>query len=92
MSNAKVSETQVQKTPIPERVQDTLIQWLIQWVAAKPINLAVESKQFFLEGIRLEELARDLIEKAKDEILVTSPFVDSCHLITAFNRKQEIDE
>ena len=86
---SKESETSVQKAPIPEKVDDTLIQWLIQWALAKPINLAVESKQFFLEGLRLEELARDLIEKAKDEILVTSPYVDSCHPITLLTEAKD---
>jgi phosphatidylserine/phosphatidylglycerophosphate/cardiolipin synthase-like enzyme len=90
-SNVKSKEatTPVQKATIPEKVDDTLIQGLIQWVASKPINLAVESKQFFLEGLRLEELARDLIEKAKDEILVTSPYVDSCHPITLLTEAKE---
>jgi hypothetical protein len=77
---SKESETPVQKTPIPEKV-DTLIEGLFEWVASKPISTTIESKQFFLDGLRLEELARDLIEKAKDEILVTCPFVDSCHPI-----------
>jgi phosphatidylserine/phosphatidylglycerophosphate/cardiolipin synthase-like enzyme len=90
-SNVKSKEatTPVQKATIPEKVDDTLIQGLIQWVASKPINLAVESKQFFLEGLRLEELARDLIEKAKDEILVTSPYVDSCHPITLLTEAKD---
>ena len=39
---------------------------------------------FFLEGMRLEEFARDAIGKAKDEILVTIPFVDSCFLRARF--------
>ncbi len=86
---SKKLETPVQKAQIPEKVDDTIIQWLIQWASAKPINLAVESKQFFLEGLRLEELARDLIEKAKDEILVTSPYVDSCHPITLLTEAKD---
>jgi phosphatidylserine/phosphatidylglycerophosphate/cardiolipin synthase-like enzyme len=86
---SKESETPVQKVPTSEKVDDGLIQWLIQWVASKPINLAVESKQFFLEGLRLEELTRDLIEKAKDEILVTSPYVDSCHPITLLTEAKD---
>jgi hypothetical protein len=91
---SKEIETPIQKAPIPEKVEDTLIQGLFQWVASKPINTAIESKQFFLEGLRLEELTRDLIEKAKDEILVTSPFVDSCHpirlLIEAKDRRVNV--
>jgi hypothetical protein len=82
-SEVKASVMSVQKTPMPDKVDDALIQWLIQWAAARPIELALESKHFFLEGMRLEELARDVIGRAKDEILVTSPFVDSCFLATA---------
>jgi len=81
--NIKQLENPVQKKPIPNKHEDALIQWLIQWAAARPINLALESKHFFLEGMRLEEFARDAIGKAKDEILVTNPYVDSCFLSTA---------
>ena len=87
--DAKGSELPVQKAPIPNRLEDTLIQWLVQWATARPINLSVESKHFFLEGMRLEELARDVICKAKDEILVTSPFTDSCFLATALQEARD---
>jgi len=88
-SKTKEPEKPIQKVSIPEKVDDILIQWLLQWVSAKPIRISVESKQFFLEGLRLEELARDLIEKAKDEILVTSPYVDSCHPITLLTESKD---
>ncbi len=39
--------------------------------------------------MRLEELARDVIAKAKDEILVTSPFLDSCFLATALQEARD---
>ena len=87
--NEKVTEMPVQKVPLPDKVEDTLIQWLIQWAAARPINLSVESKHFFVEGMRLEEFARDVIGKAKDEILVTSPFLDSCFLATALQEARD---
>jgi hypothetical protein len=91
---SKETKTPIQKASISEKIEDPLIQGLIQWASTKPINLALESKQFFLEGLRLEELTRDLIEKAKDEILVTSPFVDSCHpirlLIEAKDRRVNV--
>jgi phosphatidylserine/phosphatidylglycerophosphate/cardiolipin synthase-like enzyme len=73
----------------PGKNGDTLIQWLIHWASDKPISLSVESKQLFLTGMELEELARDIIGKAHDEILVTSPYVDSCHLATALQRAVE---
>ena len=81
--DAKASETQVQKTSISDRVQDSLIQWIAQWVNARSISLDVKSKHFFLYGMRLEEFTRDFIGRAKDEILVANPFVDSCYLTTA---------
>ena len=79
----------LQEKPSPEESEDTLIKWLIQWATDKPINLAVKSKQFFIEGLRLTALAMDLIGKAKDEILVTSPFVDSCHPITSLTEAKD---
>jgi phosphatidylserine/phosphatidylglycerophosphate/cardiolipin synthase-like enzyme len=66
-----------------EKREDALIQWLIQWVAARPINQPIVTKHFFIEGMRLEELVRDAIAKAKDEILVTTPYLDNCFLVSA---------
>ena len=66
-----------------------LIQWIIQWVNARPINFDIKSKHFFLEGMRLEEFARDVICRAKDEILVANPYVDSCYLITALQEARD---
>jgi phosphatidylserine/phosphatidylglycerophosphate/cardiolipin synthase-like enzyme len=95
-SEPKTNSNAVAKAPEPQPVQtsqtksgDALIQWLVQWVGDKPVSLSVESKQFFLAGMELEELARDVIGKAQDEILVTSPYVDSCHLATALQRAVE---
>jgi phosphatidylserine/phosphatidylglycerophosphate/cardiolipin synthase-like enzyme len=68
---------------------DFLLEWLKQWVIDKSVNLSMDSKQFFLSGPELEELARDVIGKAQDEILVTSPYVDSCHLATTLQRAVE---
>ena len=85
--SSKSAEIPFQKVPIKNDA--LLIQWLTQWVADKPINLSKESKQFFVSGMELEELARDAIGKAQDEILVTSPYVDSCHLATALQRAVE---
>jgi len=57
-----------------------LIQWIIQWREMRNLNFPIESKHFFLEGEYLDELARVLIGKAQHQILVTNPFIDSCHL------------
>ena len=87
--DTKASETQVQKNTIPDKVQDSLVQWSTQWVNARPINLELESKHFFLEGMRLEEFSRDVIGRAKDEILATNPYLDSCYLTTALQDARE---
>ncbi len=82
-TETKATDMQSQKKVFPEKAQDSLIQWLTQWVAARPINQPLASKHFFAEGMRLEELARDAIAKAKDEILVTTPYLDNCFLVSA---------
>jgi hypothetical protein len=60
-----------------------LVQWIMQWREMRNLNFPTESKHFFLEGEYLDELARVLIGKAQHQILVTNPFIDSCHLTKA---------
>ena len=76
-------EPETKTSSSSEKRDDGLIQWLTQWAAARPINQSLASKHFFIEGMRLEELARDAIAKAKDEVLVTTPYLDNCFLVTA---------
>jgi hypothetical protein len=85
----KEPEAQIQKNNISEKAQDSLIQWLTEWVNVEPINVELESKHFFLEGMRLEEFSRKAIGKAKDEIIVTNPYLDSCYLSTALQEARE---
>ena len=60
-----------------------LIQWMIQWREMRNLSFPIDSKHFFLEGEYLDELARVLIGKAQHQILVTNPYIDSCHLTKA---------
>jgi phosphatidylserine/phosphatidylglycerophosphate/cardiolipin synthase-like enzyme len=76
-------ELETQKKPSAEKREDGLTQWLTQWASARPINQPLAAKHFFIEGMRLEELARDAIAQAKDEVLVTTPYLDNCFLVTA---------
>jgi hypothetical protein len=85
----KEPESKVQKNNISEKTQDNLIQWLTEWVNAEPIKVELESKHFFLEGMRLEEFSRKTIGKAKDEIIVANPYLDSCYLATALQEARE---
>jgi phosphatidylserine/phosphatidylglycerophosphate/cardiolipin synthase-like enzyme len=77
----------IEKEPL--KIENELIQWLTKWVTDKPINITLDSKHFFLEGMRLEEFTRDVIGKSKDEILVTNPYLDSCYLTTALQEARE---
>jgi hypothetical protein len=74
---SKKPEIPIQKANISEKSEDTLIQWLIQWANDKKVDL--ESKQFFL-GSKLGRLAEDIIGKAQEEILLTSPYVEKSSL------------
>ena len=49
---SKEPETPVQKAPIPEKVDDTLIQGLIQWVATKPINTSYRIKTILFRRVK----------------------------------------
>jgi phosphatidylserine/phosphatidylglycerophosphate/cardiolipin synthase-like enzyme len=79
---------QINQESITKKDSD-LVQWITQWRAIQNLNFPMESKHFFLEGSALDELARGLIGKAQDQILVTNPYVDSCHLTTALERAME---
>ncbi len=79
-SHQLVMETK-QDLPISSVSKEAgLIQWIIQWREMRNLDFPIESKHFFLEGEYLDELARVLIGKAQHQILVTNPFIDSCHL------------
>jgi phosphatidylserine/phosphatidylglycerophosphate/cardiolipin synthase-like enzyme len=80
--DTEVPESLTEKESI-ESAKDSLVQWLIQWASARPINQPLTAKHFFIEGMRLEELAIDAIAKAQDEILVTTPYRDNCFLVSA---------
>jgi phosphatidylserine/phosphatidylglycerophosphate/cardiolipin synthase-like enzyme len=83
VSETEKSEPKNETLANSEKRENGLTQWLTQWAAARPINQSLTAKHFFIEGMRLEELARDAIAKAKDEILVTTPYLDNCFLVTA---------
>jgi phosphatidylserine/phosphatidylglycerophosphate/cardiolipin synthase-like enzyme len=40
----------------------------------------LEPKHFYLDGRYLDELSKDLISGAKQEVLIVNPFVDECNL------------
>ncbi len=88
-SDIKTKTAETQKNLVLERTQDSLIQWVLQWVNERPLSFNVESAHLFLEGMRIEEITRDVIGRAKDEILVANPYVDSCYLTTALQEARD---
>ena len=42
-----------------------------------------------MEGMRLEEFTRDVIGRAKDEILVANSYVECCYLTTALQEAKD---
>lgn len=44
------------------------------------LNFSLENDHFFLDGRHLDEISKDLICGAKNEVLVVNPFVSKCDL------------
>lgn len=68
------------QTRFSEEKQKELIDWIDQWRKLKELTFPLESKHFFLEGRYLDDLSKELICKAKSEVLVANPFVNNCDL------------
>jgi hypothetical protein len=74
----------VEQTNLPTS-ENNLVKWIAQWQEMRNLSLPIEAKHFFLEGEYLDELSRVLIGQAQKEILVTNPYIDSCHLTKALS-------
>ncbi len=61
-----------------EEVKRSLVNWVNEWRKQEKIN--TKSDHFFLEDKLLDKFSENLIENAKSEILVTSPYVEQCHI------------
>ena len=72
------------KTPpqrkFSEEKQKELVDWITQWRELKALDFALEPKHFFLKGRHLDDLSKELICKAKSEVLVANPYVSNCDL------------
>jgi len=67
----------------PPRLPDTkseLINWINQWKDIKKLGFSLEPKHFFLEGRRLNDLSEELIDEAKNDVLIVNPFIENCNL------------
>ena len=83
----------VPSVSISEKAQKHLISWIDSWQGLKGLNADLENKHFYLSGRHLDELSKELIEKAEAEVLVVNPYVKDCDLtnslrIPASNKKQ----
>lgn len=75
------NEYESEKTGKSRRVkQENLVKWIEQWRRVKNLDFSLESKHFFLEGRNLDEISKELICKARSEVLVVNPFVVQCAL------------
>jgi CO dehydrogenase/acetyl-CoA synthase epsilon subunit len=68
-------------------LQETLLGWVNDWIKEQGIPYVLsENSHFFLPDRFLSKFSESLIEHAKQEILVTNPFVKRCHITEALTR------
>jgi hypothetical protein len=68
-----------------EYLQETLVNWVSEWINTEEIAniFGPNPSHFFLADRLLSRFSESLIEQAKQEILVTSPYVKRCHISEA---------
>lgn len=67
-------------------LQETLVNWVNEWTKEQGIKFGENLSHFYLAGRFLPKFSESLIEQAKQEILVTNPFVKRCHISEALIR------
>lgn len=65
---------------ITEEEQRALISWIDQWKDVKSLDFSLQPDHFYLEGRFLDDFSKDIICRAKREVLVVSPYVEKCAL------------
>ena len=74
-----------------EKLQETLVGWVKEW-RRKEVGESIfeqELSHFYLSGRLLPKFSESLIEQARQEILVTSPYVKRCHICEALTLMRE---
>ena len=68
-----------------EYLQETLVNWVSEWRKKEGITnmFDLTPSHFFLADRLLSRFSESLIEQARQEILVTSPYVKRCHISEA---------
>jgi phosphatidylserine/phosphatidylglycerophosphate/cardiolipin synthase-like enzyme len=59
---------------------ENLAKFVVEWKAFKNLSFSLDARHFFLEGDYLDELSKDLIRRARKEVLVLNPYVVQCNL------------
>lgn len=59
---------------------DDITKWVIKWRDFKNLSFSLDTRHFFLEGTYIDDLSKDLIRQAKQEVLLVNPYIEQCHL------------
>ena len=65
---------------ITEEEQKDLIVWIDTWKGVRTLDFSLKPGHFFVEGMHLDDLSKNLILKARQEVFVVNPYVDKCDL------------
>jgi phosphatidylserine/phosphatidylglycerophosphate/cardiolipin synthase-like enzyme len=59
---------------------ENLADFVAKWRAFKNLSFSLDARHFFLEGTYLDDLSKDLIRRAKKEVLLVNPYLELCNL------------
>ena len=69
--------------------QETIFNWLNTWKSMKNLDIPLQNKHFFLDGVYIDELTKDMIKLSNDIVLIANPFIESCYLTEAILQARE---
>ena len=75
-----IEEEPYTHTRLPEDKTSDLTKWISDWIKFKGLDILLTPRHFYLDGRYLDDLSKDLISRAKNEVLIVNPFVDECNL------------
>jgi phosphatidylserine/phosphatidylglycerophosphate/cardiolipin synthase-like enzyme len=57
-----------------------LVKWIQKWKALRQLDFSIEHEHFFLEGRHLDDFSKELISRAKFDVLIANPYIQDCDL------------
>jgi len=69
-----------EKVKVSKEVKEELKRWIQQWGDVKKLDLNLESHHFFLSEGYLDSFCQDVVNNARKEIIVVSPYINRCTL------------